>query len=153
MAKRTIEVEDKAVLEFAFRPDANTLRENAKSVKVNIDLSKLSAEDLLEWAYSAMIVGFQSKLRSKNPPELEKDSETGTFMYKWTVPSRGTRSTTDPKKIEEAASKLLSKMDESGKKELLYKTLISMGKTEAEATAISGYAKPTAVTPEVVKSK
>lgn len=140
--KRTIEVGNGAVLSFDFRMNKDELRENAKTVTVNADLSKLTAEDILEWAYSAMVVSFQSKLRSKNPPKPEEDGS-----YKWSVPSRGTRSTQDPTKVAEAADKILNKMDGEAKKELLYKTLVSMGKSAAEATAISGFAPVAKVTP------
>lgn len=132
--KRTIEVGNGATLQFDFRMNKDELRENAKTVTVHADLSKLTAEDILEWAYSAMVVSYQSKLRSKNPPKAEEDGS-----YKWSVPSRGTRSTQDPAKIAESADKLLNKMSAEGKAELLYKTLLSMGKIAAEATAISGF--------------
>jgi len=131
---RTIEIKDQVELSFNYRNDASVLKENALEVKVVADLSKLSADDLLEWAYSAMVVSYQSKLRSKTPPTKNADGK-----YEWAVPSRGTRSTADPKKIEEAANKLLGKMTEDGKKELLYSTLVSLGKSVAEATAISGF--------------
>lgn len=137
--KRTIEVGNGADLSFEFRANKDELKENAKQVLVHADLSKLTAEDILEWAYSAMVVSFQSKLRSKNPPKAEEDGS-----YKWSVPSRGTRSTQDPAKVAEAADKLLGKMGEDAKKELLFKTLTSMGKSVAEATAISGYTPPKA---------
>lgn len=133
--KRTIEVASKADLQFDFRMNKDELKENAKTVVVHADLSKLTADDLMEWAYSAMVVSYQSKLRSKNPPKAEEDGS-----YKWSVPSRGTRSTQDPAKIAESADKLLNKMGEDAKKELLFKTLVSMGKSPAEATAISGFA-------------
>ena len=114
----------------------------------------------MEWAYSAMVVSYQSKLRSAKPPVCEKapklDAEGNAVLdykgqpvlvdvpntYAWAVPSRGTRSTADPKKLEEAASKLIGKMDDSAKKELMYNMLIGMGKTEVEALTISGYTKP-----------
>jgi len=131
---RTIEIKDSVELSFNYRNDASVLKENALEVKVVADLSKLSADDLLEWAYSAMVVSYQSKLRSKTPPTKREDGK-----YTWAVPSRGTRSTADPKKVEEQASKLLGKMDEGAKKELLYKTLISLGKSETEAALISGH--------------
>jgi len=132
--KRTIEVVSEATLSFEYRENKDVLKDNAKNVLVKADLSKLSADDLMEWAFSAMVVSFQSKLRSKNPPKAEEDGS-----YKWSVPSRGTRSTQDPAKVEEQATKLLGKMDDNAKKHLLYSTLISMGKSEAEATVISGY--------------
>lgn len=140
--KRTIEVANSATLVFDFRMNKDELRENAKSVTVLADLSKLSADDVMEWAYSAMVVSYQSKLRSKNPPKAEEDGS-----YKWSVPSRGTRSTQDPAKIAESADKLLNKMGEEAKKELLFKTLVSMGKSQAEATAISGFAPKAAEAP------
>lgn len=133
--KRTIEVATTATLVFDYRENKDVLKDNAKNITVVADFSKLSADDIMEWAFSAMVVSFQSKLRSKNPPKAEED---GT--YKWAVPSRGTRSTQDPNKVEEQATKLLGKMDDNAKKQLLYNTLVSMGKSAAEATAISGYA-------------
>lgn len=132
--KRTIEVVSEATLSFEFRLNKDELKENAKQVLVKADLSKLSADDLMEWAFSAMVVSFQSKLRSKNPPKAEEDGS-----YKWAVPSRGTRSTQDPAKVEEAAAKLVSKMDDAAKKHMVFTMLISIGKSEAEAMVISGY--------------
>jgi len=137
--KKAIEFDDKAELSFEYRENKDVLKENAVQVLVSADLSKLTAEDLLEWAYSAMVVSFQSKLRSKTPPTKNADGK-----YEWAVPARGTRSTQDPAKIEEQANKLVGKMDEAAKKHLVYTTLVSMGKSQAEATAISGYA-PTEV--------
>lgn len=137
MAKKAIEIESEVTLAFEYRENKDQTKEQAKAVTVKADLSKLTAEDLMEWAHSAMVVSFQSKLRSKNPPKAEEDGS-----YKWSVPSRGTRSTQDPTKVAEAADKLLNKMGEEAKKELLFKTLTSMGKSVAEATAISGYTPP-----------
>ena len=131
---RTIEVEENITLAFEYRENKDVLKDDAKNVLVKADLSKLAPADLMEWAASAMVVSFQSKLRSKNPPKAEEDGS-----YKWSVPSRGTRSTQDPAKVEEAAAKLVSKMDDGAKKHLVYTTLISMGKSEAEASVISGY--------------
>lgn len=136
---RTIEIKDSVELSFNYRNDASVLKENAVEVKVVADLSKLSAEDLLEWAYSAMVVSYQSKLRSKTPPTKNAEGK-----YEWSVPSRGTRSTADPKKVEEQAEKLIGKMSQEQKQHQMYNILISMGKSEAEAVAISGYTKPTA---------
>jgi murein L,D-transpeptidase YafK len=136
---RTIEIKETVELSFNYRNDASVLRENALEVKVVADLSKLSADDLLEWAYSAMVVSYQSKLRSKTPPVKGEDGK-----YKWAVPSRGTRSTADPVKVEEAATKLLAKMTPEQKSHQMYNILISMGKSVAEATAISGYTVPVA---------
>lgn len=135
--KKAIEIENAVKLQFDFRMNKDELRENAKSVVVEADLSKLSAGDLMEWAHSAMVVSFQSKLRSKNPPKAEEDGS-----YKWSVPSRGTRSTQDPAKVSEAADKLLAKMSPEQKAHQMYNILISMGKSAAEATAISGYTVP-----------
>jgi len=164
--KRTIKVVSEATLSFEYRENKDVLKDNAKNVLVKADLRKLSADDLMEWAFSAMVVSFQSKLRSKNPPKAvmfkatldaagkeQKDANGVVIgewvpydptsgleaMYLWSVPSRGTRSTQDPAKVEEAAAKLVSKMDDAAKKHMVYTMLISMGKSEAEATVISGY--------------
>ena len=139
---RTIEVEENITLAFEYRENKDVLKDDAKNVLVKADLSKLAPADLMEWAASAMVVSFQSKLRSKNPPKAEEDGS-----YKWSVPSRGTRSTQDPAKVEEAAAKLVSKMDDGAKKHLVYTTLISMGKSEAEAAVISGWTPAPAAKP------
>ena len=131
--KRSIEIPNAEVLVFAYRENKDVLKENAVPVKVAIDLSKLTADDLLEWAYSAMVVSFQSKLRSKNPAKAEEDGS-----YKWTVPSRGTRTIADPAKLEEKADKAVKAMSSEAK----YNFLIKQGVPADMATTISGYTVP-----------
>jgi len=132
--KRTITIPNEEKLVFSYRADKDVAKDGAKEVTVLVDLSKLTDSDILEWAFSSMVVSYQGKLRSKNPPKAEEDGS-----YKWSVPSRGSRTVADPAKIAEAANKLVDKMGEEQKKELLYHTLVSMGKSAAEATAISGF--------------
>ncbi|KKR36004.1 MAG: hypothetical protein UT69_C0037G0013 [Candidatus Yanofskybacteria bacterium GW2011_GWE1_40_10] len=130
MEKKTIEIPNSEKLSFTFRTDNQQDRSAAKEVALLVELGKLGADDLLEWAYSAMIVSFQSKLRSKNPPKAEEDGS-----YKWTVPSRGTRSVADPAKLEEAANKLVDKM---GPKEK-YHLMVKMGVDASMAAQMTGY--------------
>jgi len=130
MEKKTIEIPNTEKLSFTFRTDNQQDRSAAKEVALLVELEKLGADDLLEWAYSAMIVSFQSKLRSKNPPKAEEDGS-----YKWTVPSRGTRSVADPAKLEEQANKLVDKM---GPKEK-YHLMIKMGVPAETASAMTGH--------------
>ena len=130
MEKKTIEIPATEKLSFTFRTDNQQDRSAAKEVALLVELGKLGADDLLEWAYSAMIVSFQSKLRSKNPPKAEEDGS-----YKWTVPSRGTRSVADPAKLEEAANKLVDKM---GPKEK-YHLMVKMGVDASMAAQMTGY--------------
>lgn len=130
MEKKTIEIPASEKLSFTFRNDNQQDRSSAKEVTLNVNLGKLSAEDLLEWAYSAMIVSYQSKLRSKNPPKPEEDGS-----FKWDVPSRGTRSVADPAKLEEQANKLVDKM---GPKEK-YHLMVKMGVDKDMAASMTGY--------------
>lgn len=127
--KRTIEIPTKVTLEFSYRMDKEQDRSQAKTAKVKVDLSGLSAEDFAEWAFSNMVIGYQGKLRSKNPPVPGED---GT--YEWKVPARGTRSTMDPAKVEEAADALLKKMTP----EMKFHLLVKQGVPEVMARTVAG---------------
>lgn len=152
--KRTIEIPNVQNLEFEYKMNKDD--ESSKKAKLVVDLSKLSADQLLEWAYSAMVVSFQGKLRGKKAPVLEKvavtDAEGKPVLgedgkpamkdgdtYKWEVPARGTRLVADPKQVEEKASELLAKMSPEAK----YNLLIKMGTPAAMAEGITGF-KPVA---------
>lgn len=150
---KTINMPDTVELTFTYRTDGTKDKSEAITASVICDLSGLEEKDLLEWAYSNMIIGYQSKLRGKKPPTAIEEGEN-KGKYAWKVPARGSRTVADPAKVNEAAGKLLEKMDESAKKELLYKTLVSMGKSPTDATAISGYAPPAApATPPAEEKK
>ena len=101
---RNVEVKDIETLEFSFKMDKSSTEE--LKAKVVVDLSQLTGEQILEWAFSAMVVSYQSKLRGKNPPAVGEDG-----AYKWSVPARGTRLVADPAKQQEKALGVLGKMD------------------------------------------
>ena len=128
---KTIEVPTTETLAFEFRMNKDVLRDNAQKVQVEVNLDKLTAADLLEWAFSAMVVSYQSKLRSQKPPVIGEDGK-----YHWDVPSRGTRSIADPAKVEEAATKLLGKMSAEQKYHFL---INSAGLSAAMASAATGF--------------
>jgi hypothetical protein len=149
---RTIEIPNTESLTFAYRADKDVLKENAVNVTVKVDLSKLTADDILEWAFSAMVVSFQSKLRSKNAPAKAKvqdvDAEGNPVVdadgkpvmidadfYTWAVPSRGTRTVSDPTKIDESAKKLVAKMGPEQK----YNLMVQMGVEKGVASAATGF--------------
>lgn len=121
-------------LEFTYKMSKDSTEE--KTCKLVVDMSSLTTDQVLEWAFSAMVVSFQGKLRGKTPPTPEADGS-----YKWAVPARGTRLVADPAKMLEKATELVNKMNP----ELKYNMMIQLGLTAAMASAATGFTPPVEV--------
>lgn len=126
--KRMVEVKNQETLEFTFKMNKDATEE--LKAKVVVDLSSLTGEQILEWAYSAMVVSYQSKLRGKTPPVKNAEGN-----YTWAVPARGTRLVADPAKQQEKALDTISKMSPAVK----YQTFLALGMEDSVARLASGY--------------
>lgn len=139
-------------LTFKWRKDQSVERKDAKEVTVLCKFDKLTNEDMLEWAYSAMDVAFQGKLRAKTPPAIALDKDGKPFAdhdYEWVVPARGTRTVASAAKAVENLGKVVDQMT----LEMKYQLFIKMGTPKDVALQLVRATDPNFKDPNEVPSE
>ncbi len=94
----TINLKDKMTLTFSV--DKCALPELNGTHSINMDLSKLTSDNIEQYIAQTLVIKYQAKLRSKNATKA-------LLTETWIVPEPGKRITTDPvTKVSEMLDKL-----------------------------------------------